>query len=536
MCLALLVVVVDTTILNTALPTLARVLGATTTDLQWITDSYTLVLAALLILAGAVGDRFGRRGALISGLAVFTAGSTAAALSHTTGELVAYRAVMGTGGAFAMPATLSIINGVFPRGERARAIAAWSAVAGLAAVVGPTLGGFLLAHFSWPSVFWVNVPLALVTLTAVAVVVPSVTTHRTGTVGRRRLDLVGAALSGLGTLALVDAVIEAPERGWTSLTTAGVVALGLAAFAGFVLRELRTPWPLIDVRVFAHRAFSAATVAVGLTFFAMFGSLFALTQYLQLVHGYSPLSAGLRALPFAAGVLVAAPAAPALVARLGVRVVIHAGLALVALGLFVLSGVSTTSGLVHVSAGVVLMGTGMGAVIAPASESIMSVLPEEQAGAGSALNDTVQEFGGSLGVAVIGSLVSAVYRHQLMLALDASTVTSPLPDAVTTGAGSSVAAANAIATQLGAQSPAAAATLTASAHVAFTTAMTHGFEVAAAVAAVGAVLAALALPARPTHRHSGSTWPGTPGPGGTGPGNGGPATTGSPTDVLTPVA
>jgi EmrB/QacA subfamily drug resistance transporter len=444
-------------------------------------------------------------------MVVFAAGSAAAALSSSPSELITFRAVMGLGGAFVMPATLSIINAVFPRAERAKAIGAWSAVSGIAVVVGPTVGGFLLAHSSWHSVFWINVPLALVTLIAVALVVPSSTSERKrgGAQAGQRLDVLGAVSSAVGMLAVVDAVIEAPARGWTSPLTLGEAALGLAAFAGFVAHELRTAHPLIDVRVFSHRAFSAASAAVALTFFAMFGSLFALTQYLQLVHGYSPLSAGLRALPFAAGVLLAAPLAPALVARLGTRVVIPAGLASMATGLFALSAVTATSGLLHVSIAVAMMGAGMGLVLAPAGESILSVLPEEQAGVGSALNDTVQELGGSLGVAVLGSLVSVAYGQHLTDALHA-TAAAHLPAAVLSPARSSIAAADAVAANLHTHNPALADALTTSAHTAFTTAMTHGFTIAAAVAAAGAIAGALTLPAH--NRREDATTPASAAP------------------------
>jgi len=480
LCLSLLVVVIDNTILNTALPTLAQVLHATTSDLQWITDAYTLVFAALLITAGALGDRYGRRGALLLGLAIFGAGSAAAAVSGSAEALIAFRAVMGVGGALVMPATLSILTAVFPARERAAAIGAWSAVAGIGIVIGPTLGGFLLAHFYWGSVFWVNVPLVGLAMGAVALVVPGLPGQR----GEHRLDLLGAALSALSLIAIVDSVIEAPNRGWLSARTVIEFGLGLALFAGFIGRELRAANPLIDVRVFRHRAFSAATAAVGLTFFALFGSLFALTQYLQLVHGYSPLSAGIRALPFALGVMLAAPTSAALVRRLGVRVVVPSGLAAMGLGLLMLTQVSPTTGYPYLAVGVAIMGTGMGLVLAPAGESIMSVLPPAQAGVGSATNDTVQELGGSLGVAVVGSVVSASFRT----GLDGS----GLPAAIVGPARSSIAAADAVA----ARSGSLAGQVTAVAHQSFTHAMTIGFTAAAATALVGAVLVAIALPAR----------------------------------------
>lgn len=480
LCLALLIVVIDNTILNTALPTLARMLHATTTDLQWITDAYTLTFAALLVLAGALGDRFGRRGALLAGLAIFGAGSAAAGLSSSAGELIAFRAVMGIGAALVMPATLSIINTVFPPKERAQAIAAWSAVAGVAIVLGPTLGGLLLDHFSWSSVFFVNIPLVAIALLAVRTVIPSLSGgDRAG-----RLDLPGAVLSGLAMLAGIDAVIEAPNQGWLSARTLAELGLAAVLMAGFVIRELHTEHPLIDVRVFTHRAFSAATTAVGLIFLVLFGSLFALTQYLQLVHGYSPLGAGLRALPFGFAVMLTAPSSSLLVKRFGIRFVVPAGLLAMAAGLFDLTSATPTMGLVHMSIGTALMGAGMGLVLAPAGESMMSVLPVEQSGVGSAVNDTIQEFGGSLGVAVIGSIVSGVYRTQMH--------SSHLPAALLHQAGSSIGAAYVTA----AHAPQLAAPILTAAHGAFTTAMTTGFTVAGGVAALAALGLSLALPRR----------------------------------------
>ena len=408
MCLSLLVVVIDNTILNTALPTLARVLHASTSGLQWITDGYTLTFAALLVMAGALGDRFGRRNALVAGLVIFAAGSAWAALSGDSSTLIAARAVMGVGAAFVMPATLSILTAVFPAKERAGAISAWSAIAGVGIVVGPTLGGLLLAHFYWGSVFWVNVPLVAVAIVAVRAVVPGLPGERkAGT----RLDVLGAALSAAAMLAVVDAVIEGPARGWTAATTLGELALGGIFVAAFVYRELHAANPIIDVRVFRYRAFSAASSAIGLTFLALFGSLFALTQYLQLVHGYSPLSAGVRALPFAVAVMATAPLSSMLVARLGIRVVIPAGLTAMGGGLLMLTQVTPTTSYSFLAIGVAIMGAGMGLVMAPAGNSIMSVLPAEQYGAGSAINDTVQELGASLGIAVIGSVVASSFRH-----------------------------------------------------------------------------------------------------------------------------
>jgi EmrB/QacA subfamily drug resistance transporter len=492
MCLSLLVVVIDNTILNTALPVLARVLHASTTDLQWITDAYTLTFAALLVMGGALGDRFGRRRALVVGLAIFVSGSAWAALSGDASVLMAARALMGLGAALVMPATLSILTAVFPAKERAAAIGAWSAIAGVAIVIGPTLGGLLLAHFYWGSVFWVNVPLGSFGIAAVLTVVPDLPGRRAaGT----RLDVIGAVLSAAAMLAIVDAVISGPNRGWTSGLTLGELALGAALVAAFVYRELHVANPLIDVRVFGHRAFSAASAAIGLTFLALFGSLFALTQYLQLVHGYSPLSAGVRALPFAVAVMITAPISSKLVARLGIRMVIPAGLTLMGGGLLLLTQVTPVTSYTFLAAGVAIMGAGMGLVMAPAGESIMSVLPASQYGAGSAINDTVQELGGSLGIAVIGSIVASSFRHSLD--------TSGLPGRLIAAARPSVADADAVAAHAGPLAP----HMLQVAHASFTTAMTTGFTVAGLIAVTAAVLTAIALPRRAARQPSTSPAP-----------------------------
>jgi EmrB/QacA subfamily drug resistance transporter len=486
LCLSLLIVVVDNTILNTALPTLARVLHAGTSSLQWITDAYTLCFAALLIPAGALGDRFGRRRSLIAGLAVFALGSTVAAFASGTGLLIGARVVMGLGATFVMPATLSILNAVFPPKERAQAIAAWSAVAGAAVVIGPTLGGLLLDHFWWGSVFLINVPLVAAALAGVVLTVPETAEPR-----RSRFDIPGVVLVAGALVALVDAIIEAPDRGWTAPVTLGLAAGGVAALAAFVWWELRHDSPLIDLRVFTSRAFSAAAGSVTVIFFALFGSLFVLTQYLQLVQGYSPLSAGLRALPFALAMAAVSPVSPLIAARLGTRVIMPGGMALMGLGLLDLSTAGVHTAYPSLAIAVAIMGAGMGLVMAPASNVIMTTVPAHQAGAGSAINDTIREVGGALGVAIVGSLSAAVYRSRLGAAL----VTAHVPGPVSHAATGSVAAANLTGARLGG---APGSDLVTAAHSAFVTSMSVGMKVAAAVALASAIGTVFAL----TPRHS----------------------------------
>lgn len=481
LCLSLLVVVIDNTVLNTALPTIARVLHAGTSSLQWITDAYTLCFAALLIPAGALGDQYGRRRSLIAGLAVFALGSLAASLTASASVLIATRVVMGFGAAFVMPATLSILNAVFPPRERAQAIAAWSAVAGVGIVIGPTLGGLLLSHFWWGSVFLVNVPLAGLAIAGVVRTVPE-----TAESGDRRLDVTGTLLVAGALFALVDAIIEAPTRGWLAPVTLAEGIGALIALTAFVLFELRIEHPLVDLRVFASGLFSAAAVSVTIVFFALFGSLFLLTQYLQLVHGYSPLSAGVRALPFALAMGAVSPLSTVLARRLGVRVVLPTGMALMGLGLLDLSTAGVHTAYPPLAFAVAVMGAGMGLVMAPASTTIMTAVPAHQAGAGSAVNDTVREVGGALGVAAIGSIAAGAYRTHLtsLLALHHA------PAAVTKIATGSIAAADATGTRVGGTS---GHLLVGAAHESFTSAMSTGMHWAVAVALAGAVASLVLL-------------------------------------------
>jgi EmrB/QacA subfamily drug resistance transporter len=484
MCLSLLVVVIDNTILNVALPTLARDLRAGTSSLQWISDAYTLCFAALLIPAGALGDRYGRRISLVAGLTVFALGSLAAAFSTDTTTLIAARVVMGLGATFVMPATLSVISAVFPPRERPQAIAAWSAVAGVGIIVGPTVGGLLLTHFWWGSVFLINVPLVALAIAGVLAIVPE-----TSEPGGARLDLAGTILVTVSLIAIVDAIIEAPTRGWTAGITLAESAAGLVALAAFIWWELHSAHPLIDLRIFAQRAFSASAAAVAVIFFALFGSLFVLTQYLQLVHGYSPLSSGVRALPFALAMGAVSPVSTVLAQRLGMRFVMPAGIALMGGGLLDLSTAGVHTSYLVLAVAVAIMGAGMGLVMAPASSMIMALVPGRHAGAGSAINDTVREVGGALGIAVIGSIASGSYTSHLRTVLTGAHV----PAAVSHVATGSIAAADMLAGHVGG---AAGASLAAAAHQAFANAMSLGLRVAAGVALVSAIVAVFALPRR----------------------------------------
>jgi EmrB/QacA subfamily drug resistance transporter len=387
-----------------------------------------------------------------------------------------------------MPATLSILNAVFPPKERPHAIAAWSAVAGVGIIVGPTLGGLLLDHFWWGSVFLINVPLVALALAGIILTVPE-----TAEPGQHRLDLPGTLLVAGSLVAIVDAIIEAPGRGWITPVTLGEIAAGLAALAVFAWWELRSSHPLIDLRVFASRGFSTAAASVMVVFFALFGSLFVLTQYLQLVHGYSPLAAGLRALPFAVAMGAVSPLSPVLAHRLGSRVIIPAGMTLMGLGLLDLATAGVRTGYPALAGAVAIMGAGMGLVMAPASTTIMNTVPGHQAGAGSAINDTIREVGGALGIAIIGSLSASLYRTRLTSVL----ATAHVPAPVAHLASSSVAAANLVGGSVGGSR---GGELIGAAHSAFVRAMDLGIRVAVGVALLSAVAAVFALPRRRDER------------------------------------
>ncbi len=405
LCTSLLAIVIDNTIVNVALPTLVRELDSDVSELQWVVDAYTLVFAGLLLPAGALGDRYGRRRTLLAGLLVFGIGSTAAAYAGGVEALIACRAVMGAGAAFIMPATLSLLLTVFPdERERATAVGIWAATAGLGVALGPVAGGFLLDHFWWGSIFIVNVPLCVAAIVVGRRVVPE-----SRDPVARRLDWIGAALSGTGLVALAWAVIEAPSDGWMSAWVLAAFAFAFIALGAFVVRQRRVPDPLLDVTLFRNPRFSAASTAVMVLFFALFGFLFLATQYLQFVLGLSPLAAGVRILPYAGGMIVFASLSAKLVFALGTKRVATLGMLLFAAGLGVAATVGVDTGYGRLAVAFVLMGAGMGLGGAPATASIMNSLPPARANIGSAVNDTTRELGGALGVAVVGSIFSSLY-------------------------------------------------------------------------------------------------------------------------------
>ncbi len=483
LCMSLLVIGLDNTILNVAIPTLARDLHASTSELQWIVDSYTLVFAGLLLTTGSLSDRYGRRSALALGLVIFGIGSVFSAFATSATMLIATRALMGVGGAFIMPSTLSILTNVFPPEERGRAIGIWAGVSGLGIGIGPVVGGWLLNHFWWGSVFLVNVPIVIAALIAGRLIVPN-----TRDPEAPRLDPFGAMLSIVGLTTLVYGIIEAPSHGWTDPVVIGSFVVAAIALGAFVTWELHTDHPLLNVRFFENPRFTAASISVSLVFFALFGSLFFLTQYLQFVLGYTALQAGLRVAPISLALIVMAPLAGRLVQPIGNKLLVVAGMTIVGVGLWLLSTVTPTTGYPLVLLSLMVLGTGMGLAMTPATESIMGSLPLGKAGVGSAMNDTTRQIGGALGVAILGSVFATAYAASIAPALKG------LPEQAAAAATNSVGAALAIAARL---PGASGATLAAASKLSFIDAMDRGLFVGAAVAVAGALVALVWLPNRP---------------------------------------
>jgi EmrB/QacA subfamily drug resistance transporter len=484
--LSLFLVILDNSITNVALPTLARDLHASITQLQWIVDSYSLTFASFLLPFGSLADRLGRRRMLLAGLVVFGACSVIAAFAATPNQLIAARAAQGIGAAMVFPCTLAILINVFTEPvERAKAIGLWSTTAGLAVALGPMVGGALLEHFWWGSTFLVNVPVVVVSFVVGREMLPeSKSPEKVGT------DVVGLATSVAAIVAIVYAVIEAPRNGWTSQFTLGFLTLGVVLAAVFVAWEKRSRQPMLDVRVFANPRFSAATLAIAIGFFALLGSIFLITQYLQVVRGYSTFEAGLHTLPFAVGAGLAGPVASFLGLKIGTKITVALGLTMMAGGYFWMATVNaTTPYWGPVVGAMVLVATGLTITTGPATEAVVGALPPEKAGVSSAMNDTSRELGGTLGVAVIGSVFSSVYGPRLAARLADLPVS---PDTVKL-ARQSVIAALVLADRA---PPQFRATLVERAQSAFLGGMTAGMRVAAVLCVAGAIGALRFLPAR----------------------------------------
>jgi len=488
--LAAFAINLDTTIVNVALPTLVRELHASNSQLQWVVDAYNLVFAAFLLAAGSLSDRLGRKGMLLAGLGLFGLASAAGGLTASSGQLILARCFMGLGAAMVFPATLSLISNIFTdRVERARAIGLWGATAGMAIALGPIVGGWLLERFAWPSIFFAMVPVAAL---GAALVAWSVPTSRDP--AAPPLDRRGFALSTAAMALLIFTIIEAPDHGWGSARTIGGLVIAVALLAGFVTWERRVRAPMLDIRLFANARFTAACGAVTVAFFTLFGFIFLITQYFQFIKGYSPLSAGVHLLPVALSVGVASVVGTKLAVRVGTKLIVAAGLTMVAAFYVWVATATATTAYATIAAQMVLYGVGMGLTSAPATEAIMGVVSTAKAGVGSAVNDATRLLGGTLGVAVIGSVYASLYGSRLAADLPAH-----LPVGLTQLAHSSVGSAFGVADRLaGAGRVELAAGVRHAASNAFIHGLSAGCLVAGGVAAAGAVLAARLMPAYPT--------------------------------------
>ena len=490
LCLAALMINIDVTIVNVTLPALVRELGATTTDLQWVVDAYSLVFAALILAAGSLSDRVGRKGILLVGLGVFAAGSLAGSLATTPGELIAARAVMGIGAAGIFPSTLSLIANVFTeRGERAKAIGLWGATTGVGIATGPIIGGWLLEHFWWGSVFLFMVPVAAVVAGFIAATVPTSKDPDAAPLDRR-----GLRLSTAGMALLIFGIIQAPAWGWGSATTLAVLVAGIVVLSVFVAVERRTARPMLDVALFKDMRFTAASGSITFGFFTLTGFTFLITQYFQFVKDYSPLDTGVRLLPVALSVGAAAIVGTKLAVRIGNKAVVAGGLLLFGITLLWIAGVaSQTTPYGVIALQMVLGGSGLGLITAPATEAIMGAVPAEKAGVGSAVNDATRLFGATLGVAVIGSIAASLYANRL-----GATLPADVPSNIASVADGSVGGALTAARQMvatGLTEPGRA--LSAAAIDAFLHSLAGALRVAAGVAFAGSVIAAIFLPSRP---------------------------------------
>jgi EmrB/QacA subfamily drug resistance transporter len=487
--LCLLLTTLDNTILNVALPTISRQLGATGAQLQWMVDAYIVVFAGLLLMSGTLGDRLGRRRLLVLGLSVIGVASLATTLVGNADQLIAIRALMGLGGALLMPSTLSLVTNLFSEAERPRAIATWSAVAGLGMVLGPMVGGALLENFSWTSIFLFNVPIALAGIVGSLWLIPESRDPHPD-----KLDPIGAILSIAGMATLVYGLIEAPAAGWGSAATIVRIGAGLAVLAAFVIWELHSSSPMVDMRLFAKPAFGAASLAETVAHFALVGAMFGLTLYLQFVWGQRPFMAGVAMLPIAIGVIAGSLIASRLMPRIGPRFLVTGGMVGISVGLFLISRLAVDTPYPVFAAMLLALSTGMGLAMMPATESIMGAVDKARAGVGSATNDTTRELGSALGVAVLGSLISSSYRDAVTARLaDLPGGIAGLPDSIGAAVRDSIGSATVAAGQI--QGETGARILEAS-RGAFVSGLDTAAVVGAVVVALGAAVVVHWLPGR----------------------------------------
>lgn len=480
--ISLILIVADTTIIDVAIPSLQRNLGASASGLQWIVSAYILVFAGLLLTMGSLGDRFGRKRALLLGLVLFGITSLAAAYSQSTGQLIAARAFMGIAAAMIMPSTLSVIIHVFPRDERTKAIAIWAASAGLGVPLGMIAGGWLLESFWWGSVFLINIPVVAVAFAAGIALIPE-----SRDPNPRKIDVIGAILSAGALSTLIFTIIQAPERGWSDTLVVGGFALSAMIGIAFVVHELRSNHPMLDVRLFRNARLSSGAIAISFAFLSLVGVVFIMTQYLQFVRDYTPLQAGLRMLPLALGYTVGAGASEKLVAALGTRKMVAGGLLLIGLALISFVFLSETTDYWIIAVGMVVMGIGVGSAMAPATEAVMGGVPDANAGVGSALNDVTRNVGGALGVGILGSVLNSIYSSNVTSAV------TELTSGAAAAASNSIGAAEQIALEL---ESSAAERLLGAADTAFVDGMSVAMAVTAGIVITGAAIVLRFMPSR----------------------------------------
>lgn len=478
---SLMIIVIGNTSLNVALPVMSESLGLTSSQQQWVVDAYSLVFAGMLFTAGTLGDRFGRKGFMQAGILMFgLASAYATFVADSATGVIAARAVMGMGGALVMPATLSILVNCFPVHERAKAIGIWAGIAGGGGALGLVLGGWLVEHFWWGSSFAINIPVTVIALVLGARLVPTSRDHHPGA-----LDPIGAGLSMVGLGVLVYGLIESPHWGWGSGTSLIVLAAGVALLAAFVAWERHTDSPMLDVRLFKNRNFSISALGMTLVFLTMFGFFFVVSQLFQLVLGYGSFESGVRMLPMMPVIIVVSTSAARVVQRYGARAVVSSGMVITAAGVFILSSLDASSGYGHVVLGMVVMAAGMGLTMTPMTELIMSTVPRDKAGVGSAMNDTTRELGTTLGVAVLGSLLSSGYTGNLGSAV------AGLPAGARNAAEGSLAGALGVARDLGGD---AGAKLADAAKAAWSDGLQLAMLVGTAIILVAAAISARFLP------------------------------------------
>ncbi len=483
LCLSLSVISIDNTIVTGGLPKLAQTLGSSHTDLEWIIDGYTIVFAGLLLSAGSLSDRKGRKGILQVGLALFALTSVWAAFADTSSGLITARLLMGAAAALIMPSTLAILAAVFPKEERAKALGIWTAVLGLGVATGPLIGGFLLDHYWWGSIFLINVPIVAVALTATAIWVPTSRDPKPN-----RPDVLGTILWTMGMFAVMFVIIQSGQDGFGAAHVIAAVFIAILGIGGFVFWERHTNHPMLDIRLLANGQFRGAMVSVALTQFALYGAAFLIVQYLQLVLGYSAFASGAALLPAIISVVVMSATSSVVVGKLGTRTTVSAGLVCVtaglALGAYTLSG---TSNYPLLALAMALIGAGLGVALPPAENCILTAVPREKTGVGSAVNDTVLELGGGLGVAVQGSIVVWLYQSGIHSA------TAMLPPALQEKAKDSLAAAIRVSEAVGKTD---GTTLADTARHAFTSGMRFSLIVGAIIVFAGAIIARVTLPAQ----------------------------------------